>query len=140
MDGDMQFSEYHKSGLLHIGSSYITNNNTISKNWCGSYLGPHNPLTTSGHFSYAVPPGNWNDYYAFKHDQGYDKLGAAGIFDALLNPITIQEDSLFAQRMLTNPQSSSSFWGIASGYAFSEISSLKLSMIVLQMQLLTPIH
>ena len=127
MDGVNQTQEYNNNGLLHIGSTNYTNSKTISNNFHGSYLGPHNPMLKDNKgYSYAVPPQDLHDYFAFQHDQGYDLVGANGTFDALFNPNTVEADALLAMKMLVNPDGSTSFWGPLTFGFFYNISLLKL--------------
>ena len=126
MDGVNQTQEYNNNGLLHIGSTNYTNSKTISKNFHGSYLGPHNPMLKDNKgYSYAVPPKDLHDYFAFQHDQGYDLVGANGIFDALFNTNTLDADWLLASRMSYSTSVNHSYWGYSTSALFYLISYFK---------------
>ena len=126
MDGVNQTQEYNNNGLLHIGSTNYTNSKTISKNFHGSYLGPHNPMLKDNKgYSYAVPPQDLHDYFAFQHDQGYDLVGANGTFDALFNTNTLDADWLLASRMSYSTSVNHSYWGYSTSALFYLISYFK---------------
>lgn len=42
------------------------------------YMGPKNPKTKGEKDSYVVPPTDYQDYAAFKHDKGYGNLNVSG--------------------------------------------------------------
>ena len=134
IDGISQTSEYNNNGILHIGSTNFTSPSTIANNWYGSYLGPYNPTLNRRDYSYSIPPIDWHDYYAFQHDQGYDRWGASGSYDALFNTNTINTDFQFAIRMLSNPETSNTYLGKMAGNAFMLIYGLKLNLIFIQSQ------
>ena len=126
MDGVSQTQEYNNNGLLHIGSTNYTNSKTISNNFHGSYLGPHNPMLQDNKgYSYAVPPSDLHDYYAFQHDQGYDLVRANGTFDALFNTNTLDADWLLASRMSYSTSVNHSYWGYSTSALFYLISYFK---------------
>ena len=125
MNGVTQTQEYNNNGLLHIGTTNFTDKETISQNYHGSYLGPHNPMLSNNKgYSYAVPPGDLHDYFAFQHDLDYDKVGAQGKWDALFNSNTLLADVKFASNMKQNMGVSS--WGWPAYKAFEIISYWKL--------------
>ena len=76
---------------IFIGGDRYTNLSDWTHNWYGKYLGPNNPITKFG-YSYAIPPNDLLDYAAWEHDRAYDRLGAAGISDALFNTSTFDAD------------------------------------------------
>lgn len=134
MNGITQTQEYNNNGLLHIGSTNYTNSKTISKNFHGSYLGPHNPMLKDNKgYSYAVPPSDLHDYYAFQHDQGYDLVGANGIIDALFNTNTLQYDIRLTTNMFLNPfpKGQNTLWGPLTYIAFNWISLNKIWRTIL---------
>ena len=94
VDGEIISSEYHQDNVLHIGNDKNLNQKTINNNFYGSYMGPNNPKTKSKKDSYVVPPTDYQDYAAFKHDKGYDNLSVSG-FKGTLNPQTSMTDLKF---------------------------------------------
>ena len=125
MNGDIQTQEYNNNGLLHIGNTILTNSKTISNNYHGSYLGSRNPKLTDGAYSYAVPPSDLHDYFAFQHDLDYDKVGAQGKWDALFNTNTLDADLLLASRMSNSTSVNHSYWGYSTSALFYLISYFK---------------
>ena len=78
VDGEIISSEYHQDNVLHIGNDQDLDPKTLNNNFYGSYMGPKNPKTKGEKDSYVVPPTDYQDYAAFKHDKGYDNLNVSG--------------------------------------------------------------
>ena len=133
IDGVNQTQEYNNNGLLHIGNTFFTDQEKISKNLHGSYLGSRNPKLTDGAYSYAVPPSDLHDYFAFQHDLDYDKVGAQGKWDALFNTNTLQYDIRLATNMFLNPfpKGQNTLWGPLTYIAFNWISLNKIWRTIL---------
>lgn len=123
-NGKIQNGEYNRDGLLHIGSTNFTNSNTIANNYHGSYLGPHNPQLIKGGDSYAVPPGDLHDYFAFQHDKYYDMVGAEGFSGALFNTNTALADLKLSYDM--NHNMDISCWGWITYKAFEQLAWWKV--------------
>lgn len=127
-NGERQFEEFNKDGLLHIGTSDITprqdaKGEDIPYNWHGLYLGPDNPKTIDGNPSYAIPPLDKLDYAAFKHDRRYDEKMARGIMGALFDTRTYDADWQLVKDSLNARELS--WWTITTPLAFSILSFLK---------------
>ena len=131
VNAEFQNTEYDNDEII-IGSTLYTDINTINNNFYGSYMGNSNPKCIDGGYSYASPPINKTDYATFLHDREYDKHGAVGASDALLNYKTIVADLKLADRLKSNfeyPSLKGTAWKIGALMLFSNVYLLKLNPI-----------
>lgn len=66
-------------------------------NWFFIYGGPNNPLSYDGSYNYELSPTNVSDKIALVHDQDYDKKGAVGGLDLVLNLSVVNDDIKFVK-------------------------------------------
>ncbi len=141
LDGVRQYEEYNQKDLLHIGTSEITplpekkekgKQSSYDFNWHGYYLGPDNPKTNNGKYSYAVPPINYSDYGAFNHDGNYDNLRAEGLI-GVLSLRTRCADLRLAYDEARNPDNT--IWSFLTFAGFGSLGLLK-HLAVLQIPIL----
>lgn len=123
------FEEYAEEGKLHIGNSM----NTIqedSRNWYGTYCGPNNPKNANNPKidSYAKPPIDALDYAAFRHDKGYDAVGAQGKTDAILNVCTVPADlRLIIESIMSVGKGANVIYALGTASIFSVLSGFKIT-------------
>ena len=113
-----------------VGGDMYTNMESVGRNMYGNYLGPDNPKLSGKDQgdSYAVPPVDWQDFNAWRHDRGYDRAGVSGVA-GVMNPSTIKYDldlaisSLNASQYPSSP--SKAIWSMATATLFYNISKWK---------------
>lgn len=120
------FEEYAEEGKLHIGNSM----NTIQeiKNIYGTYVGDKNPVSAKDPKvdSYAKPPIDALDYAAFRHDKGYDAVGAQGKTDAIMNVCTVPADHrLIIESIMSVGKGANVFYALGTASIFSVLSGFK---------------
>jgi len=130
-----------KFGDLNIGNSKnLSSKHPENSNWYGSYLGPNNPQknvdpkddSAGGRDTYVVPPRDFLDYAAYKHDRSYDEYHAAGAVGVISNFNVAEADrqlSVDAYNDFKSTQDTQrKVLGICTSFLFSIISDLKISM------------
>ena len=90
------------------------------------YMGPNNPKTKGEKDSYVVPPTDYQDYAAFKHDKGYDNLSVSG-FKGTLNPQTSMTDLKFIYDLSKYSHKSRCFNSFLGG----RISKILLTLLII---------
>ena len=126
-EGNTTFEEYAEDGVLHIGNS----KNTVQEkdsNWYGTYTGPRNPKDANNPKidSYAKPPIDALDYAAFRHDKGYDAVGAQGKTDAIMNVCTVPADHrLIIESIMSVGKGANVIYALGTASIFSVLSGFK---------------